>query len=583
MAVETKRKRFESRLSQLKTLREPIMIEFRELAENFFPRTLPWLLDQGKQNQRSRRNTKIINGAPRISARTLQRGMTAGVASPSRPWFRLRHSDRDLNEFAPVKLWLQQATRVIEDMCSRSNFYNALGMTFLDEGVFGTSALGLFEDDQDDLRCYPYPVGSYLIANGARGSVDPFYREIRYSVRQFVDEFVLKDVRGIRLSKPDWSRASDMVKTAYNNNQLEQMIDCVHVIEPNDERDPGYVDARNMPWRSCYYETTARDSSMLLRESGFEERAVMVSRWEILTLDDPWGTSPALDALSDAKALQFRERQKAKRIDKHNDPALVGHPDLKGKRTSLLPGDVTYVGFTATGGAPQLQPIHNVHHDTSSLKDDIAAIEYRIQRALDEDLFLMLSLSEQKDVTAEAIARKYEEKVTMLGPVLERQNDEKLNPAIDRMFAIALRRGLLPPWPEELDESPLKVEYVSVLAQAQRLVSASSIDRYVGFIAGLAKAQADAGEQPTVFDKIDFDQSADEYADALGVPASVVRSDEQVAEIREDRAQQQQQAQLAAAAQPVAQAAKAAKDLSETSVRGRSVVDRVADAAQAAQ
>lgn len=581
MGVESKRDRFNARLKQLDQLREPVMGEWRDLADNFLPRSLPWLIEQGKANSRQRRNTKIINGTPRISARTLQRGMTAGVCSPSRPWFRLRHPDPGLNKFQPVRLWLDEAVRVLEDMFARSNFYNAIGVGFGDEGLFGTSAMGMFEDMQDDLRCYPYPVGSYYIANAARGSADTLYRQIRYTVRQFYQEFVMKDERGRPLKTPDWSRTSAKIKNQYDRNALEDMVDVIHVIEPNDERDLQYADARNMPIRSCYYEAGKDTQDKLLRESGFEEMPALISRWEILTADDPWGTGPALDALGDAKALQFRERQKAKRIDKHNDPPLVGHPDLKNKRVSLLPGDVTYVGFTPTGGAPQLVPVHAVDQDISSLSEDIGAIQFRIQRAMDEDLFLMLSLSEQKDVTAEAIARKYEEKVTMLGPVLERQNDEKLDPAIDRAFAIALRRGLLPPAPEELQGEPLKTEYVSVLAQAQRLVSASTIDRFGGFIGGLAEAQTKAGEAPTIFDKMDFDQAADEYADALGVPASVVRSDEQVEEIRAGRAQQARMQQMAAAAPAAAQAAKAAKDLSETNVRGRSALDRLTEAAQA--
>jgi hypothetical protein len=330
--------------------------------------------------------------------------------------------------------------------------------------------------------------------------------------------------------------------------------------------------------RSCYYELQQSNKNVLLRESGFEELPTLVSRWDVLG-DDPWGTGPALDALGDAKALQFRERQKAKRIDKHNDPAMVASPDLKNKRTSLLSGDVTYVGFTPSG-VPHLQPAHVVNHDTSSLNEDIAAIMQRISRAMDEDLFLMLMLSDRREITAEEVARKYEEKVTMLGPILERQNDEKLDPAIDRAFAIALRRGLLPPPPEELQGSPLKTEYVSLLAQAQRLVSASSIERYSGFIGGLAKGQAEAGQVPTILDKFDFDQAADEYADALGVPASVVRSDEEVEQIRAERADQARAQQIAASAEPIATAAKAAKDLSETNVQGRSALDRIVEAQQ---
>lgn len=576
MANETKRERWDKRLGELRALREPIMPEWREIAENFYPRTLPWLMDRGKQNTRNRRNTKIINTTPVMAARTLTAGMMSGATSPARPWFRLVTPDPEMMEFAPVKLWLYQVQRTLSDVFARSNFYNSLAMGYGELGRFGTLSLGMFEDGAETLRCWTYPAGGYSIANSSRGTVDSVYVEYTRTVRQIVQEFGLKPNRSI-----DWSRISATVRERYDRNQLEQPFQLVHVVEPNEDRDPRYADNQNMPVRSCYYEVEQKSKDVLLRESGFNEMPILVSRWDVVG-EDPWGTGPGLDALGDAKALQYRERQKAKRIDKHNDPALVGHPDLKNKRVSLLPGDVTYVGFTPTGGAPQLQPVHTVNHDINSLLVDIEAIEGRVRRAMYEDLFLMLAMSDRRDITATEVAERHEEKLLVLGPVLERQNNELLNPAIDRNFGICLRAGKFPPPPQELEGAQLRVEYVSLLAQAQRMVATGSIERFANFIGALATAQANAAAGGvTVMDKLDFDQAADEYAEALGVPPTIVRSDDQVEDIRAQRDKQARMQQMAAAAQPMAQAAKAAKDLSETQLRGKPALDQVADAAAA--
>jgi len=77
------------------------------------------------------------------------------------------------------------------------------------------------------------------------------------------------------------------------------------------------------------------------------------------------------------------------------------------------------------------------------------------------------------------------------------------------------------------------------------------------------------------FDKWDTDQAIDEYAQAIGVPPTVVRSDDAVAKIRDQRAQAKQQQQMAAAAQPLKDASIAAKNLSETQVNGQSALDAV--------
>lgn len=565
---ETKRKAYERRMAELAFAREPLMYEWRDIADFFSPRRIESLYVGEQRNTRNRRNTKIINTTSTMALRTLVSGLMAGATGPSRPWFRLSTPDPDMMEFAPVKQWLYIVERILRDMFARSNFYDTLGVCYRQLGQFGTMAIGMFEDDKEILRCWPYQIGGYAIANSARGSVDTVYVEYWRSVRQLVQQFCPEGKGG-----KDMSKLSVRVQQAWLAGRTEEQIQVVHAIQPNGEWTGAYADNRNMPVTSCYYERDSGSSSQLLRETGYEEMPALCFRWDILG-EDPWGTGPGLDALGDAKGLQYREKQKAKRIDKQNDPALYGNPNLKTKRVGLMPGDITY-GDYQPNGKPALQPIHEIQQDIGSIREDIGDIEQRVRRAMYEDLFLMLSMSDRRQITAEEIARREEEKLIVLGPVVERMNNELLNPAIDRAFAMALRAGLLPPPPEELYETQLRVVYVSLLAQSQRLVTTSSIDRYGNFIAGMAKFQAEAGESVSVLDKIDIDQAADEYADALGVPPTIVRSDDQVAEMREARAKQQQMQQMAQAAQPMAQAAKAAKDLSQTEVNGQNMLERM--------
>ena len=111
------------------------------------------------------------------------------------------------------------------------------------------------------------------------------------------------------------------------------------------------------------------------------------------------------------------------------------------------------------------------------------------------------------------------------------------------------RFGLIPQPPEELDGQELKIEYISMLAQAQQMVGLGGIDRLTEFVGGVAQIQ------PEVLDKLDADETIDQYARMLGVPAAIIRSDENVAEMRQQRAEQQQQAQQMEQMSQMAQAA----------------------------
>lgn len=149
-----------------------------------------------------------------------------------------------------------------------------------------------------------------------------------------------------------------------------------------------------------------------------------------------------------------------------------------------------------------------------------------------------------------------------------------LGPAIDRIFAVMLRAGALPEPPRELAGVNLQVDYISVLAQAQKGVATASLERIAQVIGSLS------GVYPQALDKLDVDEYIDQYADMVGVPANIVRSDDVVKAIREGRAaqeQQQQQAEMMAKAAPAAKdGAQAAQLLSQTTLgAGRTALDQI--------
>jgi hypothetical protein len=171
----------------------------------------------------------------------------------------------------------------------------------------------------------------------------------------------------------------------------------------------------------------------------------------------------------------------------------------------------------------------------------------------------MLANDERSNITATEINARYEEKLVMLGPVLQQFNSDGLDPFIDLSFDYHLRQGKLPPPPEELQGRPLKIEYISVIAQAQKTLGINSDDRFLSTVANAA------GLSPDVLDKVDLDEYLEGYADKLSVNPKVLRTREMVEQIRQGRAQAQQAQMQSEMAQ---QKSQAVRNLSQADLGG---------------
>lgn len=552
MAEESRKQFYTKQMSSLESERSSFDSHWQELSGFILPRSSRFLTTD---RNKSKRNTNIVDPTATLANRTLSSGMLSGITSPTRPWFTLGTPDPEMMEFGPVKFWLETVQNRMNDVMNKSNWYQSLPIVYGQLGTFGTTAMSLLEDDEDVIRTHPFPIGSYYLSNSDRLQVDTVYRKFSMTCRQIVQRFGLDNV-------------SDSVRSSWDSQQYEQWFEVVHVVEPNMNRDTGKLDSKNKRFSSVYFELGG-GSDKLLSEKGFDDMPIMAPRWDI-NGEDVYGSScPGMIALGSVKALQLEQKRKAQAIDKLVNPPMVGPSSLKNMRASLLPGEITYVDQIS--GNTSFQPAYTINPRINELVADIQDTRSLIDSAYFVDLFMMLQNVNTRSMPVEAVVEMKEEKLLMLGPVLERLNDEFLDPSIDRIFNIMARKNMLPPPPQELAGMPLRVEYISVMAQAQKAVGIGSIERFVGFVGGLAQAN------PQAFDKLNIDQAIDDYGSMVGVPATIIASSDQVAEVRAERAKQQQQQQ--AMAQSMA-AVQGAKTLSETQTDQPSALSAVAGAMQ---
>ena len=529
------RKRLEQRrvaLRQDEQVMEPHWRELREYIQPFRGRFA------GEQaNQTAPSMAKIIRAEALRARRTLSAGMLSGLTSPSRQWFKLSVHDVELTRNHDVQMWCDEVQRRMMAVMAGSSFYHALHSLYDEVAVFGTGALIIMPDYDEFIKCRTMTAGTYYLGKAQSDRVDSFYRDMQLTAGAIVSEF------GEENCSPSVQRAA--------RDNPDTLFEVRHAIEP--DPDP----SARFPWRSVYWEPTA-PTDKLLRIGGYHSFPVQTPRWHVIDAD-VYGYGPGSEVLPDVKALQVMERDRLEGVRKQVAPPVVADVSLKGRGVKTSPNGITYVQSGAVG--PMIAPLYSVPLNLADLQLSIQDVVRNINSTLYVDLFLMLQQRDGPQMTAHEVIERHEEKMLALGPVLERLEWELLTPAIERIYTIMDDAGKIPEPPEEIQGQELKIEYVSILAQAQKMMGLKSVEQLVSFAGSLAAVS------PEIMDVIDMDAAVREYGDMVGSPQKILRGEKDVQALRaqrEQRAMQMQQAQQeAAAVQTLSQGAQGAKTLSE--------------------
>jgi hypothetical protein len=501
-------------------------------------------LDAGEWTNDGEEKNHLEDDIGVLALRTLASGMQSGLTSPARPWFNLTLQNEALTQHQPVKEWLHECYERMVTAFARSNFYDQIHMLYREIGTFGTGAMFVEEDTETFIRCRAETAGTYCLDVDASGRVDTIYRRVRMTSRQVAQAW------------PD--TCPDRIQTMAKHDS-DQWLTLLHAVEPNPHYREGSRAGRERKWRSVFM--LVEGGTEILEVGGYYEFPALCPRWDT-TASDIYGSSPAMDALGDCRQIQKITRDGRIALELEVRPPLLVAESAGIDDVDLSSGALNFTSALAQG-QPSVTPLYQVKANLQALEATKAQMKQQIREMFFNDLFLAL-LNDNRTKTATEAAIIDSEKMLLLGPVLDRLRSELFQPLIERAWGILDRAGILLPPPvelvPELSGQEIKIEFISILALAQKQAGIAAINQTVGFIGSLVEIT----QSPEALDKLNIDEAIAEVAEMHGVPPKMIRSEEEVAALREQRQQQMQQMQMLLAAQAgadvLATGSKAAKD-----------------------
>jgi hypothetical protein len=492
---------------------------WQELADYMLPRKA----DITKRRTQGDKRTELIFDGTAIHAVELLASSLHGMlTSPSTPWFSMRYRNPVLQRNDMANEWLEICTDQMYQAFNRSNFQQEIHELYYDLVVFGTGAFYV-ENDVSGLRFACRHIAEICISEDPNGRVDTIYRKFKLSAR------------AIKMQFPNTMLPQAVEKDAEKDPYKEH--DVIHAVFPRSETKGKF--AKDKPIASVYY---LADGLGLLSEGGFDDFPFMIPRF-VKDSVSQYGRSPAMTALPDVKMLNKMSETTIKAAQKQIDPPLMVPDDGFMLPVRTTPGSLN---FYRSGTRDRLEPLNIGANNPLGLN-----MEEQRRNAIRQAFYVdQLLLGQGPTMTATEVLQRNEEKMRLLGPVLGRLQAELLQPLISRSFALLLGSGLLPPAPEELQGQDIDIEYVSPLAKAQKLTDLQAMLR--GF-----EILLQVGQVAPVTDYLDGDKMVQYLVETAGLPARVIKSTEEVEQVR--RQQQEAQARQQALEQQMVQAEQANK------------------------
>lgn len=498
-------------------------------------------------NPGRRRDLHIAQGVAWASAQIFAAGIMSGLTPPSRQWFKFQFNNAELNSDVAAGRVLDERQEIMQNILSQSNFYNAIHSSYF-ELPFGQAPLAVFPDTERGVRFQAQSVGTYYIDVDGSGRVNTFARKYPMKLAQIIDAFGLD---ALPYQERQRIKAGDVPD---NKVRYVYWLVC-----PNRNAVPGKPGNLNMPFVSLYWMAGSNEEEWLY-VGGCEEFPVPTGRY-MTNANNAYGYGPGWYAMGDAKMLQVMKKDYLTAVELAVKPPLTATADVLAEGVNLIPGGVTKMA----GPQSKVEPLFNVALDMQHLSEEIIRTEDAIKRSYSADLFLMLDSITTGQMTAREIVERQQEKLQQLGPVVERLQEEYLTPILERTYNILDRGGIFPPIPDDVAEvlanEDVKIEYVSPLAQAQKMTGLVNIEQSIGFVMQMAQVW------PEAIKAVDPLGTVRKYMDLLGAPAKMQHTEEEVQQmIRQEQkamqqAQQEQQAmQMAQALPGITQAAKNATE-----------------------
>ncbi|MDR2427203.1 MAG: hypothetical protein LBD46_08520 [Endomicrobium sp.] len=467
--------------------------------------------------------SKIIDNAATEAAAIVADGLYSGITPPDRAWFKLTHKSRpDLDTNHYVQLWLNDCVQRILKVLTSSNAYDGLYHIYNECPTFGNSAVAVLEDINDVVNLQAYMVGEYSLAIDSKGNINSLARCFEFTVEQIVSEFGLNNV-------------SQEIQWQYTNNDLDKRHTIYNIIQPNYEKIEGVYDRRGKPYLSYYWLSGKNiDNEGFLAIRGFREFPVMTPRWKKLTTRHIYAVGNGHKTLNYVKSLQRLQKDSHIGVEKGVNPPVQINSSSRLSGINVMPGGQSYVPFAGSAGG--IKTVYDVNLNVESVEYKIASTRDLIHKSYRSNLFLMIA-GAGKDMTAREVAALKGEQLLQLGPLLQNLTRECPRFLINRVFNLMLEGGLFAPVPRELEGVELDIEYLGLLAQAQKIAELNILGQATSFAGGVI------GINPEISNIVNWEETVRKYYDMAGAMPELLNSREEVAAMNKAKARAAQQQQ----------------------------------------
>lgn len=540
---EEKVKDLLSRYNQLRTERQKLQDRWHEAQEYVDSSVLSWE-EVGTIPEQPRRYAS----QPCNYLNILINGLVGYSISPNIVWFKLNLQDQKYINAYGVKDWLENVEKILIAKFNSSNLYREAANQIHDGGVIGHAALLIDEDiKRKRLRFTKLPANEVYLDTNEYGEVDTLFRRYVLTVRNAVEFFGLDNL-------------DETYKDAYKDiERWNEKIELLQCVLPRSEYNEEFKDAKNKPF-ACYYIDVR--NKKIIKESGYDDFPFAIFEWDRIP-DTAYSTSPAQNAIPDIKFLNIASKTSMQIAQTSAEPPMKVDENIR--QVNITPR-----GFTYVSSADQtIEPIRTGENYPITLEVK-EQIKQDIKDWFNVDFFLMLQSREGK-MTATEVMELQGEKAATLANLIVNLNDNLLK-IIQRSFNILYNAGELPPIPKALLESgtDIKVDFEGPLAQAQKKYhTMGGITQAINIAAPILQMFPNSG------DYLDADQLMKSALEGQGMPQNVIREEDDVKKIREQRALAEQQAQQQAQQQMLAQSLMQNADKLNVPVENNSIMSEL--------
>ena len=492
----------------------------------------------GQRTDGEKKSEKIFDSRPQIALDRSAAVMDSMLTPRQSKWHNLRTTDESLNRQFAVQQWFYQVNNILHAARNspKANFAGQNFERWISLMAFGTGSL--FTDFQPGTglryRCINLR-DTYFLENH-QGIIDSVYRCFKFTARQAAQKWGVNEL------------PEKVAKALENPNRQNDQFEFLHVVVPRTDYNSDRVDAKGKPWASYYI--CMDGQKQMGQEGGYNSFPYSIARY-VTAPEEVYGRSPAMTALSDIKMLNEMSKTDMRAVHKLVDPPILLHDDgiLGGgaMTVNMRPGGLNPGrGPQRSGADPAVQHGRSGRHQ----RDQDGAAPRRHRRCVPRE-----PVPDPRGDPAHDRHRGADPGAgegMLLAPTMGRQQSECLGPQIEREIDLLMFHRILPPMPPELVEAggEYEIVYDSPMSRMQRAEELVGVQRTMELLAPFAQID------PSVLDVFDRDALARLTAEVSGVPTPVLRSQEDVDAIRQQRAQQEQMAAVVGAAQPIAGAMK---------------------------